>query len=599
MMSTPSSSARLPPTSPQVTASVAKFRCLYTHDLRRKSKRWHDGYLRYHKFNKRVMVYDDQGNFIGDHHWRSPDDVQDGDEMELDKGVLIEVTENMGTTETDITTLYEKKKSSQGSPQSREPASQVPRTSASVSASVSAPLRSSQSFRSLNDLLGIKRTSIGHLVSPYEQRNPPQPVPSIQEPERAQKRQRTYMVNRSRAQGEVIDLTDSTGSPQGLSTSQMSNQVTKEPPREGGDSAADVLVTNCAQRSTLQSTQLRPQRPSPPSFSRVSDSATCEPIFSLPTPEVVRTAKNSQPARPLANKPKNGHPHIQPPKPIPSSTSSLPAVTPETEISRPRGNLRVEHSSINRGNQSRAVSRPMPPQRSDPPTRTTGGSTPQAPVRTVTNYVKHIEPADNQASINGPPSANVSPSTNMPPPSRPSSAVGSGAPTAALRMGTAKPRRKLMYSALLPGALRTPSPATSDTPPGSATRETVTNTPEQQLAAAPDNSANEEFVPSISTQFIFDEMINGSGFKSPPMIKRLTGKRSLDSPLRKSISDPTALTAQQVPAGGSFHAANKENEPKEQGPWTSEALDLFDFWPAGRPKPNEREEYNGRSESRA
>jgi hypothetical protein len=34
-----------------------------------------------------VMVYDDQGNFIGDHHWRSPDDVQDGDEMELDKGV--------------------------------------------------------------------------------------------------------------------------------------------------------------------------------------------------------------------------------------------------------------------------------------------------------------------------------------------------------------------------------------------------------------------------------------------------------------------------------------------------------------------------------
>ncbi|KAJ5470461.1 hypothetical protein N7530_007818 [Penicillium desertorum] len=582
LMSTPSSSARLPPTSPQVTASVVKFRCLYTHDLRRKSKRWHDGYLRFHKFNKRVMVYDDQGNFIGDHHWRSPDDVQDGDEMELDKGVLIEVTENMGTTETDITTLYEKKKSSQGSPQAREPVSQVPRTSTSVSASASAPLRSSQSFRSLNDLLGIKRTPIGHLVSPYEQRNPPQPMSSLQEPERAKKRQRTSVVNRSHAQGEVIDLTDSTDSPHGISTSQRPKQVTKEPPRPGGDSAADVLPTNCEQMSTPQSTQVRPQRPDPPSFSRVSHSATSEPTFSLPAPEVVRTANNSQPARPLTNKSKNRAPHIQPPKPsIPSSTDSHPAVTPETEISRPRGDLHVAHPSANRENQSRAVSRPIPPQRSDPPTRTTGGSTPQAPVRAVTNYVKPIEPADNQASIN------VPPSTDMPPPSRPSSTLGSGAPTAALRMGTGKPRRKLMYSALLPSASRIPSPATSDTPPGSASRETVTNTPEQQLAAAPDNSTNEEFAPSTSTQFIFDEMIDGSGFKSPSTIKRLTGKRSHDSPLRKSISDPTALTARQGPAGEPLDAANKENEHKEQGPWTSEALDLFDFWPAGRPKPTE------------
>ncbi|KAF3027379.1 hypothetical protein E8E15_007906 [Penicillium rubens] len=491
MMSTPSSSARLPPIFPQVIASVVKFRCLYTHDLRRKSKRWHDGYLRFHKFNKRVMVYDDQGNFIGDHHWRSPDDVQDGDEMELDKGVLIEVTENMGTTETDITTIYEKKKSSQGSPQARDLVSQVPRTSTSVSAS--APLLSSQSFRSLNDLLGIKRTPVGHLMSPYEQRNPPQPTSSPQEPERAPKRQRTASVmNHSRAQGEVVDLTDSTDSPQGPSMRQ-----------------------------------------------------------------------------------------------------------------RPRGNLRVEQPSMNRENQSRAISRPIPLQKSDPPTvsrssfpiapkrSSADGSAPQAPVRAVNNYVKPIEPADNEAStnipppVNVPPTANAPPSTNIPTPSRPSSALNSGAPTAVLRMGTAKPRRKLMYSALLPGASRTPSPAASDTPPGSATRGTVTNTPEQQLTAAPDNSANEEFVPSTSTQFVFDEMTDGSGFKSPSTIKRLTGKRSLDSPLRKSISDPTALTARQAPAEGSPNAANKENEPKEQGPWTSEALDLFDFWPAGRPKPNE------------
>ncbi|CAG8899643.1 unnamed protein product [Penicillium egyptiacum] len=611
MMSTPSSSTRLPPTSPQVTSSVVKFRCLYTHDLRRKSKRWHDGYLRYHKFNKRVMVYDDQGNFIGDHHWRSPDDVQDGDEMELDKGVLIEVTENMGTSETDITTLYEKKKSSQGSPQTRDPVSQVPRTSTytSASASTSAPLRSSgssQSFRSLNDLLGIKRTPIGHLVSPYEQRNPPWPASSIQEPERAAKRQKTSAaVNRSaekgpHAQSEVIDLTDSTAT-QGLSARRRPNQVVKEPSRAGGDSTTDVLLTNSKQRSTLQSKQIRPQRPNPPSFLRVSASAASEPTSGLPTPEeVIPTSNNSDQPRPLGNKSKDAPPHIQPPRPLlPSSKDSLPPVTSETEIPRPREDLRVEQPSIHRENESRAVSRPIPPQRSHPPTvsrsslpiapKPSGGSTPQAPVRAVTNYVRPIEPAGNQASTNVPRSANVPASTNMPPPSRPSSALGSGAPTAALRMGTGKPRRKLMYSALLPSASRTPSPATSDTPPGSATRGPVTDTPEQQLPAAPDNSSTsiEEFMPSSSTQCIFDEMIDGSGFKSPSTIKGLTGKRSLDSPLHKSMSDPTALTARQARAGGSFHAANQENEPKEQGPWTSEALDLFDFWPAGRPKPIE------------
>ncbi|KAI3147067.1 hypothetical protein CBS147325_4223 [Penicillium roqueforti] len=638
MMSTPSSSTRPPPTSPQVTASVVKFRCLYTHDLRRKSKRWHDGHLRYHKHNKRVMVYDDQGNFIGDHHWRSTDEVQDGDEMELDKGVLIEVTENMGTTETDITTLYEKKKSSQGSPPARDP-----RSPSTYTPSASVPLRGSQSFRSLYDLLGIKKTPIGHLISPHEERNPPQPASSLQEPERAPKRQKTSSVvnrgeQRSRV-GEVIDLTDSTDSVQGLSERERPKQL-KKPHRAGGDSTADAaLPVNREQRSK----PTRPQRPNPPSFSSASASTASEPISSLPTTEeLFRTpAKGFQPARSLGNKSKDNPPPIQPPRPRGPSTSSLPTVTPETEIPRPRETLCVEQPSISRENRSRALSRPIPPQRSDPPAASRSSltsapkpssarSTPQTPVRAVSNYVNPIEPVCNQASINVPASVNIPPpanvpptvnipspanisssaniplpanvlptvnvpspvnissSTSMPPPSRPSSTLRSGAPTSSLRMGVGKPRRKLMYSALLPGASRTPSPATSDTSPGSAS-EPATNTPEQQLAAVPGDSSisNEEFMPSSSTQFIFDEMIDGSGFKSPSTIKSLTGKRSLNSPLRKSMSDPIESTTRQVRAGGPLHAANKENEPREQGPWTSEALDLFDFWPAGRPKPNE------------
>jgi hypothetical protein len=63
-MGTPSLS--IPPS--QNTAPVLEFNCLYTHDIRRKQKRWQDGFLRFHTFNKRVMVYDVPRNFIGDMH---------------------------------------------------------------------------------------------------------------------------------------------------------------------------------------------------------------------------------------------------------------------------------------------------------------------------------------------------------------------------------------------------------------------------------------------------------------------------------------------------------------------------------------------------
>ncbi|KAJ5983181.1 hypothetical protein N7481_005280 [Penicillium waksmanii] len=216
--STPRGSAPISSQSP-ITASVVKFRCLYTHDLRRKSKRWQDGYLRYHAFNKRVMVYDESGNYIGDHHWRSTDEVQDGDELELDKGVLIEVGERMGTTQQDLTNLFEKRKSSQTSPPSNNSQTRPTPTPTHapaptpISTSTSARPSGSQTFRSLNDLLGIKRTPIGYRPSPYEERHPQPPTPSLPDPsERAPKRPRvsagTTPARSRNVQSEVVDLTE-------------------------------------------------------------------------------------------------------------------------------------------------------------------------------------------------------------------------------------------------------------------------------------------------------------------------------------------------------------------------------------------------------
>lgn len=208
VMSTPlasvaprSSSLAVPAT--QNTAPVVKFRCLYTHDIRRKAKRWQDGFLRYHTFNKRVMVYDNTGYFIGDLHWRAAEGINDGDELELDKGVLIQVCEPLERTETDISTLYKNKSQSSPSRPGGAPPSSIrspaPRSS----------LSSQQAPRSLNDLLGIKKTSAPQLPSPYEQRHRQRPTSTHQLHERPAKRQRITPEPITSGQQDSIDLSDS------------------------------------------------------------------------------------------------------------------------------------------------------------------------------------------------------------------------------------------------------------------------------------------------------------------------------------------------------------------------------------------------------
>ncbi|KAG9690559.1 hypothetical protein KCU95_g10221, partial [Aureobasidium melanogenum] len=164
----------------QNTAPVHEFNCLYTHDLRRKQKRWQDGFLRYHTFNKRVMVYDVPRNFLGDLHWTSGDDIQEGDEMTLEKGgIMVQVSERVGTIQTDLSDLLQRKDktpaknpaSSRTLPRHGPPyaaaSSVTPRTPHAVSTT---PMK----HKSLNALLGRSRRPIGKASlpteSPYEVR---------------------------------------------------------------------------------------------------------------------------------------------------------------------------------------------------------------------------------------------------------------------------------------------------------------------------------------------------------------------------------------------------------------------------------------------
>lgn len=162
--------------STQNTAPVLDFRCLYSFDLRRKAKRWQDGVLRFHTFNKRVMVYDVPRNFIGDTHWREQEPVQDGDEFELEKGVLIQVGEATGKTDQDLTGLFEKR----GRAQAESPGKVVlPNTcfaSTAVSRQASSATTASTQLRprTLNSVLGTPRGPLGRAAlptkSPCEQR---------------------------------------------------------------------------------------------------------------------------------------------------------------------------------------------------------------------------------------------------------------------------------------------------------------------------------------------------------------------------------------------------------------------------------------------
>ncbi|KAK2601163.1 hypothetical protein N8I77_010633 [Diaporthe amygdali] len=177
------------------TATVLEFRCLFTHDLRRKQKRWQDGRLKYHSFNARVMVYDERGNSVGDMHWHGDYDFGEGEEVQLERGgVIVQVEELVERRETDLSELVDKRlqekqqRQLQQLARSAAPSAMLPRSLPRPAAI--APDRVPPRHRPLHHVIG---TPTGHhgkaLVpkeSPFEQRQQAAESPD----DRAAKRRR-------------------------------------------------------------------------------------------------------------------------------------------------------------------------------------------------------------------------------------------------------------------------------------------------------------------------------------------------------------------------------------------------------------------------
>jgi hypothetical protein len=98
-------------TNAPATAPIHEFICLYSHDLRRKQKRWQDGTLRFHTFNQKFMVYDENGVYVGEGHWQGEvDDFQEGLEIKLDRPMAcLQVMECTGTREQDLSQVLGKR----------------------------------------------------------------------------------------------------------------------------------------------------------------------------------------------------------------------------------------------------------------------------------------------------------------------------------------------------------------------------------------------------------------------------------------------------------------------------------------------------------
>lgn len=168
--------ASIPPS--QNTAPVLEFNCLYTHDVKKKSKKWQDGFLRFHTFNKRVMVYDVPRNLIGDTHWAGEESVQEGDELTLDRsGVMVEVGDSVGQTQTDLTELRKSRKKDQSHSNAPTPVATTPNPAARPTGGMGMAARANtqQKHRSLNALLGTPKGPIGKAAlpqkSPFEERH--------------------------------------------------------------------------------------------------------------------------------------------------------------------------------------------------------------------------------------------------------------------------------------------------------------------------------------------------------------------------------------------------------------------------------------------
>ncbi|KAK2771304.1 hypothetical protein CKAH01_14364 [Colletotrichum kahawae] len=243
------------PSGLPAAAPVHEFICLFTNDLKRKQKRWQDGRLKFHTFNKRIMVYDERGNFIGDMHWNEDFDFGEGEEFNLERGaVIVQVAECIGTKDQDLTDLLDKRARDVDQRHSRFSAasSPLPVARSSLLPQQQQPQNPHPHFkqRHLADVFNTPRGPQGRAVipttSPYEDRIAAQALSSQDEDQRPAKRRKRNMSPPSKS-GYAQNLFGTTLTLSSWSASApIRSHPLITPINEGSGSARPVRAANLA-----------------------------------------------------------------------------------------------------------------------------------------------------------------------------------------------------------------------------------------------------------------------------------------------------------------------------------------------------------------
>ncbi|KLJ10544.1 hypothetical protein EMPG_14092 [Blastomyces silverae] len=619
--------------TPHTSALVSKFRCLFSHDIRRKAKRWHDGFLRFHSFNKRVMVYDSQNNFIGDLHWREGEELNDGDELELERGVLVQVGECVEKTQTDLTELLEKKRShaSVSSPANAFSPDASSRLAFAANGNNTAP-NSSGRLKSLNELLGIRKTPIGRAAlasrSPYEERHRiirPDDRANIIATERAPKRQRVS----SREQGRDVDrpsrqhplrdsssyssVSNSLASFQPASdlalnsvstSSKSSSRETPNTTRKGDRTKSQTTIdlTNpTGSVNTLRMTIEKPrkklmyrdllpgqagQRPIPRSQQSSGETQSSR----------VRRQRDSRPQSPIEDRDPAAEIENIPPAGLPAfkpasteinstlhfipSTSTLralqesdPAPPPSSQRPKPINQF-FKPSCQQQAPPIAAIKAPKNPSPPCPavetPQTTTAAPTTTTTTGTTASTVTEHPPS---RSPNRPQSHHrpFTRSHSDITPSLPQTKNSSHAPPPAQQINPPKPPT-IKRSETLPLPLPITQPALaerSDPPPPP---------PEQKPTAPP---------PPKPLQKALSDASSVLGKTTTPST---TTTATATTATTVVVAPPAPRTRQSLlaPKRNQHVATCVDVDEEDQGPWTEEALDLFDWWPPGRARPERK-----------
>ncbi|KAK2818433.1 hypothetical protein FQN49_007907 [Arthroderma sp. PD_2] len=552
-------SLSVPPT--QNTAPVIKFQCLFTHDIRRKAKRWQDGFLRFHTFNKRVMVYDPSGNLVGDLHWRDRDMLQDGDEFELDKGVLVQAGEQLESTVTDLTGLLEKRKPSPKKPsqtQAYQSSSNRGRPS-----DFRTPYPSSGRLKSLNEVLGIKKNMPAARVvrSPYEVRE--RMNQSMPEPDRVER------PAKKRKPSPECDREESRPSSPALPSSPISPR--RSPPLEQSSSrptrplVEDSLnthhkVTNPPVRTSGGVKDLcnKTSNPRQSAFASASNASfrPASTVEAEPTASKDRRKKSS--SKSSANQ-----------QSLTTMFGNLPTTTLEVAPRQPRNKLifvdrLAEQQARSEGKRKLAAS-PTLPEVSRKMDKLKASSALMPRDKNIVSYqstAHFLKDEDNDGETLH---ASQQKSTSL---------LGFFKPnTAAVRQSDNQhdegdvtmaepkcpvPKRNPM---VIQRSLSATDPIVQETAKPAPAPEKIT------LRAGSSEVGQGELQPKRNG--FLEKSISDPSALQPP--RPVAKKRSIQTKLFTDRLNPPPT--------------DEPEEEVEQGPWTTEALDLFDWWPPGRPKP--------------